>query len=487
MSVNGKERGAEALVPLPGVGWAGESPGATSGVFLKHGRARVDEPRYGARAARSPAEAQLSGDPHQDDLDLGACFSAEARARLGIGAEDDLRLLARSGHAILLERGDGSGAAPPWDRDLVLCCDVRAFPLADLLSLVHSAGKSGYLLFEYESEQKVVYLSRGEVVFAESSLSTDRLGASLLRTGLLDQAQLELAERRYHPMTRFGKVVVELGMLTPRDLWSGVKNQVEEIVRSLFSYTGGWIHFWEGEVEPDNVVRLSLPTNRLIEEGLDRRDELLRFLASLEDPRCRIRPGEASRYGDASRAPASDNEKAVVDAVIGGCALFAEVCHRSGLDPRTTARTLQFLLLTGHVALDKDEGDDAPGFATADDDVVREAVSLHGRLILELSAPIIALDGPVQVADRLDRILAESAGRGRALLADLRFGEACGIDPGELEHRALRLPGDRLRQIDEALGEIVAYLEFELRNHPQIEDCTPFLEAVAPLRAMLAR
>ncbi|MBK7950204.1 MAG: hypothetical protein IPK00_15965 [Deltaproteobacteria bacterium] len=48
-------------------------------------------------------------------------------------------------------------------------------------------------------------------------------------------------------------------------------------------------------------------------------------------------------------------------------------------------------------------------------------------------------------------------------------------------------PGDRIREVDEALGELVAYLEFELRNHPRIPDASPFLEAVDPLRAMLIR
>ena len=172
----------------------------------------------------------------------------------------------------LLETGEDHGPVMPRDRDLVLSCDVRAFPLADLLSLVHGAGKSGYLLFQFQNEEKSIYLSRGEVVFAESNLRADRLGDCLLRAGLIDQDQLELAESRYHAETRFGKVVVELGILTPRDLWNGVKSQVEEIVRSLFSYTAGWIHFWEGEIEPDNVVRLSLQTNRLIGEGLERRD-----------------------------------------------------------------------------------------------------------------------------------------------------------------------------------------------------------------------
>jgi len=416
----------------------------------------------------------------RNDFDFGQSFSEESRVSLGLHKDEGLRVLARAGRAILLERGDGGGAAVPWDRDLVLSSDVRAFALADLLSLVHGAGKSGFLLFQFENEEKAIYLSRGEVVFAESSLSTDRLGACLLRSGLIDQAQLELAESRFHPATRFGKIVVELGILTPRDLWNGVKAQVEEIVRSLFSYSGGWIHFWEGEIEPDNVVRLSLPTNRLIGEGLEHRDDLLRFLARLEDPRTRIRSGRESR------APASDNEKAIL-AALDEEGLFAGISHRSGLDPRTTARTLQFLQLTGHIEVEQPGSVTSPGFTNPDDDVVREAVTLHAKLIFELIAPIIALDGAADVADRLNRILEESASRGRLLLDQVRFSPAATLDPSQLEYRALRLTGDRLREVDEALGEIVAYLEFELKNHPQIDDCSPFLEAVDPLRAMLIR
>ena len=182
---------------------------------------------------------------------LGRSLSPESLDYLGLHPESDVWVVAQSGRMTLLESGDGLGPVMPRDRDLVLSCDVRAFSLADLLSLVHRAGKSGYLLFEFQNEEKAVYLSRGEVVFAESNLRSDRLGDCLLRAGLIDQDQLELAESRYHPETRFGKIVVELGVLTPRDLWSGVKFQVEEIVRSLFTYTAGWINFWEGEIEPE--------------------------------------------------------------------------------------------------------------------------------------------------------------------------------------------------------------------------------------------
>ncbi len=384
----------------------------------------------------------------------------------------------------LLERGDGSGAGLPDNRDLVLSSDVRSFPLADLLSLVHGMGKSGLLLFTFQGEEKAVYLSHGEVVFANSNLPVDRLGGSLLRAGLIDSDQLALVEDRYHPKTRFGKIVVELGILTPRDLWNGVKSQVEEIVRSLFSYNAGWIHFWEGEIEPDNVVRLSLPTRRLIEEGLEGRDESMRFLAMLEDGRTRIRPCPTLRMS------VSESERAVLEAIgeegrFDG--RFFGLCRCAGLDPRSTARTLQFLEATGQIEITKQPVSSGDDFTTADDDVIREAVAQHGRLILELSAPLVALDGVVEVAERLNRIRQESAACGRTLLDGVEFNASAALDPSKLEHRALRMPGDRLREVNDALGEIVAYLEFELKNHPLIDDCAPFLEAVDPLRAMLHR
>ncbi|MEE8164357.1 MAG: DUF4388 domain-containing protein [Myxococcota bacterium] len=414
------------------------------------------------------------------DQGFGLDISSESKRSLGLDQSGSIRVTARAGRMLLLESADGNGPPVPWDRDLVLSGNVRSFPLADLLSLAHSAGKSGFLLFHHEADEKAIYLNRGEVVFAESNLRADRLGAYLLREQLIDQSQLELVERRYHPRTRFGKIIVELGILTPRDLWNAVKGQVEEIVRSLFTYTGGWIHFWEGDVEPDNVVRLSLPTNRLIEEGLERRDELLHFLARLEDGRVRIRPEREQC------AVGCENERAMLAAIDGELA-FGALCHRTGLDPRTAARTIQFLLLTGHVAIEKEDPGASSDFATADDDVVREAVMLNLKLIFELCAPLVALDGAVAVSNRLNRILEESVQHGRVMFQEIRFNEAGTLDPAEVAYQALRQPGDRLRELDEALGEVVTYLEFELRNHPGIPDCSLFLEAVDPLRAMLIR
>lgn len=439
----------------------------------------VDEGALGSCPERAIGGERVSIE-RNTERGFGRPLSRESREMLGLGETCDARVVGRAGRLLLLETDEPEGPAVPWDRDLVLSCDVRSFPLTDLLSLVHDRGKSGFLLFQQGGDEKAVYLSRGEVVFAESTQEADRLGASLLRAGLLDAGQLELAESRYDPATRFGKVVVELGMLTARELWNGVKVQVEEIVRSLFSYTEGWIHFWEGEIEPGNVVRLSLPTRRLIDEGLERRDALLRFLTLLEDPYTRIRPGAEAR------TISSDHERAVLEALqLDAC--FADICERTGLDARTAARTILMLELTGRANVEEAGAESSSHLDAADDEAVREAVGTHSKLVFELAAPLIAVDGPQEVAARLNRILMESSAGGRPLLAGVRFSDAATLDPDLLVERALGLYGDRLREVDESFGEIVSYLEFELKNHPGIEDCSAYLEAVDPLRAMLVR
>jgi hypothetical protein len=361
----------------------------------------------------------------------------------------------------------------------VLTADVRAFALPDLLHLIHDAKKSGFLCLAHRDHAKSVYLHQGEVVFATSNQRVDRLGECLLRAGVINLDQLREAERCFEGEGRFGKVLVERGFLTPRELWNGVKYQVEETVRSLFAYTAGVVQFWEGEVQPDNVVRLSLPTARLVEEGLQRRDELLRFLAVLEDPRVRV---VAVEGGDTRL---SGNERSLFDSLASGPS-FDDLCRSVGLDPLTAARTVQLLRLVGSVQLtrsrDEEDALSEGDLRTHDQDAVRACVVDHVKLLGELAAPIVALDGTRDFAQRLGRVLEDARDRHPGLLADVALGAHGELDPGQLEERALRLPGQRVPAVCAALGELVTYLEFELRNHPRIPDAEDFLSELEELR-----
>lgn len=400
----------------------------------------------------------------------------ELSARFGLGEDGaSVRLLEGGRRILLLERVGGEGPPLPWDRDLVLSADVRAFSIADVLQLVHAAGKSGFLYFEHGECAKSVFLHAGEVVFASSSQRIDRLGECLARAGVITREQHSEAQAEYAPPQQFGRFLVDRGVLSPRELWDGVKAQVEEIVRSLFAFGAGQVFFWEGEVRPDNVVRLALPTGRLIEEGLGHRDDLLVFLAHLEDARVLIEAVE----GAAERL---DGTEAAIVKGLHGVGTFHEVCREVGIDPLSAARTVQLLdqmgavrIVRGHLAAEAPAGEDG----------LRACVHAHVKLLAELTAPIVAVEGTDPLRRRLTEVTQEAAGRHPELLAALDLGPGGVLDPEVLTARALRYPGDREREVRAALGELVSYVEFELLNHPQVEDAEDFLEALEPLRSEL--
>jgi hypothetical protein len=288
------------------------------------------------------------------------------------------------------------------------------------------------------------------------------------------------AEAAYEPPAPFGRFLVELGFLSPRELWDGVKNQVEEIVRSLFAFSAGSVLFWGGEVRPDNVVRLALPTRRLVEEGLAQRDELLLYLAQLEDPHQRLAATEgraAERLGG--------TERAILEALAADGA-FPAMCRRVGVDPLSGARTVRLLCETGALRLeptgDAETAPVDPRHGSLEEESLRTCVRAHAKLLAELASPIVALEGASGLRDRMEEVAEEACERHPLLLENLKLGPGGVLDPEELIARALRFPGDRKREVRSALGELISYVEFELMNHPMIEDADSFLEGLDAVR-----
>jgi hypothetical protein len=412
--------------------------------------------------------------------DEGIAIDAAVRERLGLGARETLRVLETGPRLVLLERVDPDAAPVPGEGPPALSAEASIFRLDELLGWVEAAGKSGFLHFQYRDHVKSIWFHRGEVVFASSNQMVDRLGECLLRAGVLSLDQLREAQRCFRPPARFGKVLVERGFLTPRELWNGVKYQVEEIVRSLLAYTAGRVHLWEGETPPDNVVRLSLPTRRLIAEGIQRREELGKFLGVLEDPEVTLAcvEGVEAHLG----AP----ERSLAEAVLRQPS-FPALCEGLGIERAAAARSIQLLRLVGAVKIVRRPqgsafvgGGDLEGH---DHEPLRESVTRLVKLVAELAGPIARVEnGPEGIQDRLQRTLDEVAARFPALLSGVALSRSAVLDAEVLIERALRLPGDREGQVEAALGELVAYLEFELKNHPAIDDPDSLLERLTALR-----
>ncbi len=403
-------------------------------------------------------------------------------ATLGLAESEHARVRLCGPRLVVVERRPFEDPYVPADCELTLSVDVRSFPFHEVLSWLHRSGRSGILQSSHRDQAKWLWFHRGDVVFAASNQRIDQLGHSLVRGGVLSLEQMRDAERRYHSGVRFGKILVECGILTPRQLWAGLQRQAEEIAYSLFAYPSGWLSFWDGEMQPDNVVRLSLPTPRLIRDGVRWRDDLRRFVAALADSRVRVERLVVSP------AHLGGIERAVFDA-LGEESAFVPVTRRAGLDALTTARFVHLLYRAGAVRIQRhrEEDPDRTQRVLRNDprEQLRSQVQDSVKLLGELAAVLVAADGAERVAERFGQLIEEVAGRFPGLLAGIRPGPGAGLDPELLIGRALALPADRSSDVREALAALIDYLEFEVKNHADIEDPDAVLRSVEALRATL--
>lgn len=146
-------------------------------------------------------------------------------------------------------------------------CWNQGFDFPDLLLAVCRTGKTGNLRFRSPEADKTIVVQGGRVIFARSSSVDDRLGPYLLRMKKVRFDHLMDLTRFVTPAKRFGAVLVENNVLTPKDLVQGVIGQVHSIVLSLFSWTEAEYIFEEGEPEKETIT-LRIPTPKLIADGV---------------------------------------------------------------------------------------------------------------------------------------------------------------------------------------------------------------------------
>jgi hypothetical protein len=145
--------------------------------------------------------------------------------------------------------------------------------LADLLRNLLSSKATGILTLQHNGQEKSIYLKDGNIVFASSNLLEDRLGNILVHAGKLTQEQAEaVLKLRGATHKKFGAIIVELGFLTPKELFDGLKLQVKEIIYSLFRWEDGAYRFMAGEL-PSQTIPLILDPIQLISEIIIRLKE----------------------------------------------------------------------------------------------------------------------------------------------------------------------------------------------------------------------
>lgn len=143
--------------------------------------------------------------------------------------------------------------------------------VAAILARMHVQALDGQLKVAAARFTKTLRLQDGRIVFAQSSLADDALGRFLLGRGVLDAAQLEKGRRRMQKHhSRLGRALLELGLLTPEQLWSEVGAQLRAIVFSLFPLRAGRYDIGSLDGDARENIQLELPVPEAILEGVRR-------------------------------------------------------------------------------------------------------------------------------------------------------------------------------------------------------------------------
>lgn len=138
--------------------------------------------------------------------------------------------------------------------------------------------KSGTLVIKTPVFTKKVFFAKGDAVFASSTYEDDRLGEMLLKAGKITMEQYDKSvELLKKTGKRQGAILVELGFLTPKDLFWGVKYQVKEIIHTLFLLETAGYEFIEGDIPSNEVITLKMSIGNLIYEGIKRVDNWTRI------------------------------------------------------------------------------------------------------------------------------------------------------------------------------------------------------------------
>jgi hypothetical protein len=140
----------------------------------------------------------------------------------------------------------------------------------DLIQTLYKSRWSGSLTVTQGNAAKSVIVDEGRLVFASSTVVDDRLGELLLRTGRLTLRQFQDAGNMVGPGRRLGSILVEQGLLTPKDLIKVVVEHTQEIIYSLFLWTSGQYRMRAGREAASEAITLKISTPAVIMEGIYR-------------------------------------------------------------------------------------------------------------------------------------------------------------------------------------------------------------------------
>ena len=347
----------------------------------------------------------------------------------------------------------------------ILQGDLSKIQLPDVLSFMAMIRETGKLLLRHGPLERTIHWKEGEIIFASSSSPEHSLGQFLLRNGKITRSQYEESKRRVTPQLRHGKLLVQMGAISPKDLWWGVKNQVLEIIYSLFGWKEGEFFFFDSneDLAQERIV-LQINTSSTIMEGIRRLDESARIREKIPDLEV-VFAKVPNVAPDFDNLDLSEGEISVYH-TIDGVMNVRELTGRSELTEFEVTRIL-FQLLTARLieVVKEEEKGFRPVFLDVEDSpellkVISTYNDMFGRLFEALERQV----GEDQARDIFMTILQNA--ETDELWAGVFFDQYGRFDENMLIANISELPFERRKAVlDEGLNTLLSVQLFEVSQH----------------------
>ncbi|MCK9418549.1 MAG: DUF4388 domain-containing protein [Nitrospirae bacterium] len=154
---------------------------------------------------------------------------------------------------------------------IILSGKISFTPLVDVLEQLRRRKATGTLTVSSGDVKKCIFIKNGQIVFATSTSSEDRLGEILVKTGKLTPENLKYATQLYKKnagLKKLGAILVENGLIASKDLFGGLKDQVKDIIFSLILLAEGDYQF--ADSYPADIIQLQFNFQELIAEIIQR-------------------------------------------------------------------------------------------------------------------------------------------------------------------------------------------------------------------------
>lgn len=147
------------------------------------------------------------------------------------------------------------------------------FDATTIFQMLYLAQLTGKLQLKAASNSARIFFDHGNIVFAEITNKTLKLGEYLVDKGWIDDDQLKNALKNKPKNKRIGDFLVDNGAIRADALRSAVESQIKEVIYEVVRWREGTFSYRNGQKPKSEDIFLDVPTDHLMLEGLKRMDE----------------------------------------------------------------------------------------------------------------------------------------------------------------------------------------------------------------------